>query len=134
MAFDGFLNVEGQKGLIKGECKDDKHKEWIDVTSFSYSVTQGQSVDTGGGLTSGKAQCGDFTFTQKYHKGSPRLWEYCATGEHLKKVTFQCRKSTGDAQLVYLTCTFNDCVITSVNTQGNGQDDIPDETVNLAYT
>src|SRR5262245_42028425 len=105
MAFDGFLFVD----KIKGECKDEGksklggHKDWIDITSFMYSVNSSQSVDTGGGLSAGKSTLGDFTFTQKYHKGSPALWVYCATGEHIKEVKFEARKSQGNEQFVYLT-------------------------------
>lgn len=134
MAFDGFLYIEGQKGAIKGECKDKDHTDWIDINSFSYSVNQTNSVDTGGGLTAGKATLGDFTFTQKYHKGSPALWGLCASGEHIKKVEFNARKSAGDIQFMYLKCVFTDCVVTSVSTAGGSDNEIPDETVGIAYT
>jgi type VI secretion system secreted protein Hcp len=134
MAFDGFLYIEGQKGHLKGECKDKDHAEWIDIMSFSYSVTQSQSVDTGGGLSAGKAQLGDFTFTQKYHKGSPALWGICASGEHLKKVEFNARKSAGDNQMMYLKVVFTDCIITNISTSGGSDNEIPDETVGIAYT
>jgi type VI secretion system secreted protein Hcp len=138
MAFDGFLQVKD----VKGECKDDganklgKHNDgtWIDVTSFSYSVNQSTSVDTGGGLSAGKAQLGDFTFTQKYHRGSPSLWVYCATGKHIPTVKFEARKSAGDAQMIYLTCEFEDCIVTGVQTSGGSDNEIPDETVTVAYT
>ena len=130
MAFDGFLQID----KIKGESKDDKHKDWIDVNSFTYSVNQTNSVDTGGGLTAGKAALGDFTFTQKYHKGSPPLWVFCATGQHIDKVVFEARKSAGDAQMVYLKCTFENCLVTGVQTSGGADNEIPDETVTMAYT
>jgi type VI secretion system secreted protein Hcp len=138
MAFDGFLWVKD----VPGECKDTgknvfgKHDngQWIDVTSFSYSVNQSTSVDTGGGLTAGKATLGDFVFTQKYHKGSPALWVYCASGEHIKEVKFEARKSAGKEQMIYLTLVFKDCVVTSVQTSGGGDNEIPDETVQMAYT
>jgi type VI secretion system secreted protein Hcp len=137
MAFDGFLWIKD----IEGESKDTGssefgkgHAKFIDVSSFTYSVNQSTSVDTGGGLTAGKAQLGDFTFTQKYHKGSPSLWVYCATGKHIEEVKFECRKSAGDNQMVYLTCIFKDCVVTSVQTNGGADNEIPDETVSMAYT
>jgi type VI secretion system secreted protein Hcp len=136
MAFDGFLFVD----KIKGECKDEGksklggHKDWIDITSFMYSVNSSQSVDTGGGLSAGKSTLGDFTFTQKYHKGSPALWVYCATGEHIKEVKFEARKSQGNEQFVYLTLIFSDCIVTSVQTSGGSDNEIPDETVSMAFT
>ena len=36
MAFDTFMKVDG----IPGESQDDKHKDWIELLSFSHSFTQ----------------------------------------------------------------------------------------------
>ncbi len=34
--FDAYLQIDG----IKGESQEDKHKDWIEVLSFSHNVTQ----------------------------------------------------------------------------------------------
>ena len=119
MPFDGFLKIDG----IKGECKDSKHKDEIDVLSFSYGVTQSTSIATGGGLTAGKSSLGAFSFNQTYHKGSVPLYVYCATGKHIDNVVFTARKSAGDNQLEYLVIKFESCLITSVQTMGGSEND-----------
>jgi hypothetical protein len=35
-AYDAFLNLDG----IKGESTDDKHKDWIEISSFNHNITQ----------------------------------------------------------------------------------------------
>ena len=130
MPFDGFLKIDG----IKGESKDGKHKDEIDVLSFSYGVTQSTSVATGGGLTAGKSTLNAFSFNQTYHKGSVPLFVYCATGKHIDKITFIARKSAGDVQLDYLKVDFEHCLVTSVQTMGGTENEIPGETVEVTYS
>ncbi len=36
MAFDAFLKIDG----IPGESTDDKHKDWIEITSYSQAIHQ----------------------------------------------------------------------------------------------
>ena len=55
MAADYFLKIDG----IKGESLDDKHKDEIDVLSFSWGVSQTGTLAYGGGGGEGKA-----TFTR----------------------------------------------------------------------
>lgn len=130
MPFDGFLKIDG----ITGESKDAGHKNEIDVTAFSYGVTQSTSVATGGGLTAGKATLNAFTFNQTYHKGSVPLFVHACTGKPVGTVTFVARKSAGDKQLEYLTVTFKDCLVTSVDCSGSTDNEIPGETVQIQYS
>ena len=130
MPFDGFLKIDG----IKGESTDGSHKGEIDVISFSYGVTQSTSVATGGGLTAGKSSLNAFSFNQTYHKGSVPLFVACATGKHIDAITFVARKSGGDAQLDYLTINFKHCLVTSVQTTGGSENEIPGETVEIQYS
>ncbi len=130
MPFDGFLKIDG----IKGESKDKTHKDEIDVTSFSYGVIQSTSVATGGGLSAGKATLQAFTFNQTYHKGSIPLFTAACTGKHIPSVVFTARKSAGDNQLEYLTVTFKDCLVTTVQCSGATDNEIPNETVEVTYS
>ena len=126
MPFDGFLKIDG----IKGECKDDKHKDEIDVSSFSYGVTQSTSVATGGGLTAGKSTLNAFAFNQTYHKGSVPLFVYCATGKHLKEATLTVRKA-GESPQDFLIIKMNDVLISAV--QDSGSSEVPTESVSLQF-
>jgi polygalacturonase len=48
MAFDAFLKIDG----IPGESTDDKHKDWIEILSYSFDIDQPSSAtdsSAGGG-------------------------------------------------------------------------------------
>ena len=44
MAFDTFVKIEG----IAGESTDDKHKDWIELLSFSHGMSQPVSGSAAG--------------------------------------------------------------------------------------
>src|SRR6185295_14029369 len=70
---------------IKGESQSDKHKDEIDVLSFSWGVSQTGTMAHGGGGGEGKASFHDFNFTTKISKASPTLFLDCASGLHIKQ-------------------------------------------------
>jgi type VI secretion system secreted protein Hcp len=127
MAVDAFLKIEG----VTGEATDAKYKDWIDVLSFAYGVSQTAAAATGGGLTAGKANLSDFTFTQRAHLGSPELFIRCCTGKVSPKASFVLRKSGGDKQLDFMKIELKNVLITSVQTSGDSSGEIPIETVAL---
>jgi type VI secretion system secreted protein Hcp len=133
MAFDAFLKIDGVQGEATDKTYNGKQKGgWIDVLSFTYGVTQTGAASTSGGLTAGKANLNDFTFTQKVHIGSPEIFIRCATGKVSKTVNFVARKAGGDAQLDFLKIDMINVLITSVSSQGSGgPDEIPTETVSM---
>ena len=112
-------NVFAKIGDIKGESQDSKHKDEIDVLSWSWGVTQTGSIAHGGGGGAGKASFQDFHFTHHVDKASPVLLKACATGEHLKEATITVRKA-GKGKLDYLIIKMTDVIITSVALGGEG--------------
>jgi len=76
-AVDYFLKIDG----IDGESADSKHKDWIDVESFSFGVSTGSS----GGAGVGKVKFTDFNFVKKVDKASPILMVESASGKHFPK-------------------------------------------------
>jgi hypothetical protein len=66
MAVDIFLDIEN----IKGESKDHKYKESIDVLSWSWGMSQSGSAHMGGGAGAGKVQVQDLNFTHYIDKSS----------------------------------------------------------------
>ena len=127
MASDIFAKL----GDIKGESLDDKHKDEIEILSYSWGVTNAGSMGYGSGGGEGKAQFHDLSFTHKIDKASPVLMQYCATGVHLKEATITHRKA-GKGQQEYLVVKMNDVIITSVTHGGSGEGS-HSENVSLAF-
>ena len=118
-------------GDIKGESLDAKHKDEIEVLSFSWGVTSSGDIKAGGGGSAGRATFQDLSIVHKIDKASPRLLEACATGSHLKEATITHRKA-GKGQQEYLIVKMNDVIITGV-VHGASNDDAGAETVSLAF-
>src|SRR4029077_9313339 len=108
MASDIFAKI----GDIKGESLDAKHKDEIEVLSFSWGVTNTRATAPGGGGGGdGKATFQDLSILHKIDKASPLLMRACATGMHLKEATITHRKAGKDQQ-DYLIVKMNDIIIT----------------------
>ena len=117
MASDIFAKL----GDIKGESLDDKHKDEIELLSWSWGVTNAKAPLTGSGGGKGKATFHDLSFTHKIDKASPLLLKGCATGQHLKEATITRRKA-GKGQQEYLIIKMNDILITNVSPAGSNGD------------
>src|SRR4030095_11108056 len=117
-------------GDIKGESTDDKHKDEIEVLSFSWGVTNAATIGGGGG-GAGRATFHDLSFIHTSDKASPRLLQACATGTHLKEATITHRKA-GKGQQEFLVIKMNDTIITSV-TDGGTTGEAGSEIVSLAF-
>jgi type VI secretion system secreted protein Hcp len=116
MAPDIFAKI----GDIKGESLDAKHKDEVEVLSWSWGVSQSGSIAQGSGGGAGKATFHDFNFTHRIDKASPSLLKACATGNHIKEATITVRKAGKDQQ-EFLIIKMNDIIITSVNPSGSGE-------------
>lgn len=115
MASDIFAKL----GDIKGESLDSKHKDEIEVLSYSWGVTNAGSMGHGSGGGEGKATFHDLSFVHNIDKASPVLMQYCATGVHIKEATIVHRKA-GKQQHEYLIVKMNDVIITGVTHGGSG--------------
>ena len=127
MASDIFAKL----GDIKGESADAKHKDEIEVLSFSWGLTNSGSTTAGGGGGAGKATFQDISIIHKIDKASPLLMQACATGAHLKEATITHRKAGKDQQ-DYLIVKLNDIIITGV-TDGDASGQGGSETISLAF-
>jgi type VI secretion system secreted protein Hcp len=126
MAADIFAKI----GDIKGESLDTKHKDEIEVLSFSWGVTN-TVANAAGGAGAGKAIFQDLSIVHHVDKSSPLLMKACATGVHVKDATITCRKA-GKGQQEYFVVKMNDVIVTGV--QQNTADGEPgSETINLAF-
>jgi type VI secretion system secreted protein Hcp len=126
MASDIFAKL----GDIKGESIDDKHKDEIEVLSWSWGVSNAGEMRGGSGGGEGKASFHDLSFTHKIDKASPALMQACATGVHLKDATITHRKA-GKGQQEFLVIKMNDVIITSVT--HSDTDEGRSESVSMAF-
>jgi type VI secretion system secreted protein Hcp len=127
MATDIFAKI----GDVKGESLDDKHKDEIEVMSFSWGVANAGSMGVGSGGGEGKATFHDLSFTHGVDKATPVLMQACATGVHFKEGVITHRKA-GKGQQEYLVIKMNDIIVTGVSQGGSG-DGGNSENVSLAF-
>lgn len=105
-----FLSLDG----IPGESTDKQHPNAVVVNGFNFGenvLTPSTNVPTG------KTQFSSFTFTKTVDKSSPKLFEYAATGKHIKTATLSVRKAGSDQD--YYVVTLSDVVVSSIHTDGS---------------
>ena len=113
-ANDMFLKIDG----IKGESRDDKHKDWIEVLSWSWGTSS-----AGGKLKRGDApMCiQDLNFTKFVDTSTPGLIMNGVTGQVAKTATLAVRKAGGEQQ-EYLIIKMSDVLVSSYRTGGSASD------------
>ena len=126
MAVDMFLKLDG----IKGESKDAKHKETIEIESFSWGLSQTGSHSGGGGGGTGKVSVHDISVTKYVDKASCDLMFACANGKHIKEGTITVRKA-GEKPLEYMKIKLTDILISGVQHAGHGGSERMTENVTL---
>jgi type VI secretion system secreted protein Hcp len=105
-AGDMFFKVKGAKhGEIQGEAQDQKHKNEIEVLSWSWGM-QGKSA-LGGGAATGKATMRELRIVKKVDKASTALMSALRTNEVIKEGVLTLRK-TGTSKLEYFKITIQD--------------------------
>jgi len=130
MAVDMFIKI----GDVKGEAKDDKHKDEIEIESFSWGATQAGTFAFGGGGGAGKVRFQDLHFSTGVSKASPLLFKACATGQHYKEAILTCRKAGGSREsLDFMKITLSDVLVTSYQAGGSSGGDRPTESLSLNY-
>src|SRR6188508_3016246 len=97
MAFETYLKID----TIEGESTDEKHKNWIEVFSFSHGVSQtgAGAVSSGVGRSAGKCDHQDFHITKRMDKSSPYLHKNICLGKHFPKAVIHLCKNTGKKEI-----------------------------------
>ncbi len=128
-AVDYFLKIDG----IPGESMDAKHKDEIQLLSYSFGDSQAGTMAFGGGGGAGKVLMQDFHFTMIVNKASAKLFLACATGEHLKHALLTCRKA-GKEQQEFLKIRFTQLLVSSYQSNGDGNaNHLPVDSVSLNF-
>ena len=128
-AADYFLKIQE----AKGESTDSKHKGEIEIESWSFGATQTGAHSSGGGGGAGKVALQDFHFVMKVSHASPKLFQFCANGKHMKEALLVARKA-GGKQEEYLKIKLTDVLVSSYQTGGSGGSNIlPVDQVSLNF-
>lgn len=114
MAIDVYLQIDG----IKGESQDDKHRDWIEVASAQWGVTQPRSAtaSTGGGHTAERCEHRSITLTKLADLSSPMLMQTSSAGKTIAKAKLEFFRADGHGERVkYYEIEMENVLIASVN-------------------
>ena len=131
MAFDAFLKIGSPD--VPGESTDDKHKDWIEVLSYSWGASQSvsRSASTAGGASHERADFQDFSIVKTLDKASPKIALACADGTAIKSVVVELCRSGGN-KLKYMEYKLSNAIISSVSVGGGGGGE-PTESTTFNY-
>jgi len=131
-AVDYFLKIDG----IPGDSHDDRHRNEIDVESWSFgaSTNSAGGQGGGGGGGAGKVDFSDLVFTARVSKASPRLLLACAQGKHIQTAVLTARR-TGGTEFEFLKVKLSEVVVSSFYTGDDQADeDGPVDSVALGFS
>lgn len=143
MAFDAYLKIDG----IPGESLDSKHKDWIELLSFDFGATQTTSAtaSSAGGASAERVNLSEFCIRKFLDKATPKLFESCCRGQHIKEITLHVNRAGGE-QVRYLEVKLEEVIVSSTEIEGmaaSGQQastgsadaaqDLPSEVVKFNY-
>jgi type VI secretion system secreted protein Hcp len=133
MSYAIFIKMEG----ITGESTDVRHKDEIDVISWSWGVTQSSSSAAGGAGGAGRAVPADLKFSHRIDFASPSLIKACASGRHIKEAVVSVQKAGADPRSgrdPFLTIKLNDVLVKSVEPGVSTLENSATEIVGLAFS
>lgn len=109
---DIFLKLDG----IKGESTSSKHKDEIELLSFSWGATQTAipSGGSGGSNRAAKTNFASFDLTKELDASSPKLFSTLALGKHVADGELTIRRAGGN-QATLFSMKFADLMIDKFN-------------------
>lgn len=128
MAVDMFLKIDD----VKGESRDSKHKDEVDILAWSWGMSQSGTTHAGPGGGAGKVSVQDLSLTKYVDKSSPVLMMATCNGKHYKEALLTVRKA-GETPLEYLKITMKEVIVSAVSTGGSGGEDRLTENVTLNF-
>jgi type VI secretion system secreted protein Hcp len=123
---DMFMKVKD----IPGESTDDKHPEWIELSSFSFGANQAGTVarSVGSSTSDARVDFSDFTVTKLRDKASPKLLLALAQGTPIDEITIEMCRASGDKSR-YTEYKFKHVLISNYSLGAGGG--VPTETLQL---
>jgi type VI secretion system Hcp family effector len=127
-----LLNIPG----VKGEAKDAKYPEWIELDGWSFGQNQSGTSAYGTGSAAGRVTMDDFTFTKHFDKSSVKLFELCAAGQFIDNAILLVRRSGAKSGQLedYFKIEFKGLIISSYQTSGSaGDSGLPSESISFNF-
>lgn len=130
MATNMYLKL----GAIKGESSDNKHKDWIEVMSWSHGFSQPTSpVRASQGGTVEKANHSALSCSKYLDVATDDILKHLWSGKQIDKSTLECFRSDGDNEPTkYLMVEMEKVVISDYSISSGGMDH-PMENISMAY-
>ncbi len=132
MAIDVYLQIDG----IKGESTDDKHRDWIEVQSVQWGVTQPKSAtaSTGGGHTAERCEHEDITLAKLADLSSPILAQVCSSGKTIPRAKIEFMRADGQGERIkYFEIELTNVLVGSVSPHVS-EGDIMKECIGLKFS
>lgn len=133
MAFDAFLKIEG----IDGESMDDKHRNEIDVLSFSWGASQPGLASGAPASRDSKASASEIIIVKHVDAATPKLLASSCGGGALPSAVLTVRKVSDNRSdsLEFLKIEMSDVMIASMSEGGNTQTEpLPLEQLSLNFS
>jgi type VI secretion system secreted protein Hcp len=118
MASNMFITITTVDGLVEGESQVKGFEKNIELSGWSWNVTQTGSAGAGTGGSTGVSKIADLTVTGPLDKSYPVLAQASANGVHLDTTTLTICKSGGDL-VPYLKHETKGGIISSVSVSGS---------------
>ncbi|MCL2447678.1 MAG: type VI secretion system tube protein Hcp [Polyangiaceae bacterium] len=117
MANNMFIKITTVDGDVEGESQVKGFEKYIELTGWSWNVTQTGSAGSGQGGSTGVVKIGDLTVTGQIDKSYPVLAQCAANGTHVKTAELNVCKTGGDLS-PFLKKTLNGGIVSSVTSSG----------------
>ncbi|MDQ0651011.1 Hcp family type VI secretion system effector [Pseudomonas cedrina] len=129
MAIDMFLKL----GDIKGESKDQVHRDEIQISKWGWGMSQTGSMHTGSGGGAGKVNIENLAISKVMDKSSPNLMMACSTGKHYPEARLVVRKAGGPNAVEYLVITMKEVMVVSYQSDAVTTEDLLTEVIGLNF-
>lgn len=129
MAIDMFLKL----GDIKGESRDQVHRDEIQISKWGWGMSQTGSMHTGSGGGAGKVNTENLAISKVMDKSSPNLMMACSTGKHYPEARLVVRKAGGPSAVEYLVITMKEVMVISYQSDAVTTEDVLTEVIGLNF-
>lgn len=130
MAFDAFLKLDG----IDGETTRKGFEKQMAILSFSWGGSNPSTIGVSGGGGGGKGTLSHLSVMKKSDGASPKLFQNCMKGTHIKTGTLTLNKVGGQAAIDFVKYELENIFISDVQFSGSeGGDDAPMESISLTF-